>query len=190
MKIETMISRRKLLASAPAAAAIGVPSVATALGGLAAGDDDELLALGRQMEPVYSRFYELNKITRPLWEEYNELLSPYLEACKARKITDKRLLEIIGELQTSLKHGDETLESLAKQMDDLTEATDQPFRRIIALPAHTLAGVAVKAKSAAFACEHFFFEEEDDADWDHKLARSVIKAVLALAGERLPWDIA
>jgi hypothetical protein len=37
MKTDTNLSRRRLLASVPAVAAAGVPSVATALGGLAAG---------------------------------------------------------------------------------------------------------------------------------------------------------
>jgi hypothetical protein len=41
----TNLSRRRLLAGVPAVAAVGVPSVATALGGLATGDDAKLLAL-------------------------------------------------------------------------------------------------------------------------------------------------
>jgi hypothetical protein len=37
MKTDTTLSRRRLLAGVPAVAAVGVPSVATALGGLSAG---------------------------------------------------------------------------------------------------------------------------------------------------------
>jgi hypothetical protein len=33
---------------------------------------------------------------------------------------------------------------------------DRPARKIMALPAVTMAGLAVKAKAAAFACSHFY----------------------------------
>jgi hypothetical protein len=45
MKTDTTLSRRRLLVGVPAVAAAGVPSVATALGGLVIGDDAKLLAL-------------------------------------------------------------------------------------------------------------------------------------------------
>ncbi len=46
MKTDTNLSRRRLLAGVPAVAAAGVPSVATALGGLATGDDPIFAAIG------------------------------------------------------------------------------------------------------------------------------------------------
>jgi hypothetical protein len=52
MKIENTISRRKLLASAPAVAAAGVPSIATALGGLATGDDPIFAAIEAHKQAV------------------------------------------------------------------------------------------------------------------------------------------
>jgi hypothetical protein len=45
MKIETTLSRRRLLASVPAVAAAVVPTLATALGGLAAGSDPVFAAI-------------------------------------------------------------------------------------------------------------------------------------------------
>jgi hypothetical protein len=45
MKTDTTLSRRRLLADVPAVAAVGVPSVATALGGLATGDDPVFAAI-------------------------------------------------------------------------------------------------------------------------------------------------
>jgi hypothetical protein len=45
MKTDPTLSRRRLLAGVPAVAAAGVPSVATALGGLAAGPDPVFAAI-------------------------------------------------------------------------------------------------------------------------------------------------
>jgi hypothetical protein len=45
MKTHSTLSRRRLLAGVPAVAAVGVPSVATALGGLATGDDPIFAAI-------------------------------------------------------------------------------------------------------------------------------------------------
>jgi hypothetical protein len=45
MKTDSTLSRRRLLAAVPAVAAAGVPSVAIALGGLAAGDDPIFAAI-------------------------------------------------------------------------------------------------------------------------------------------------
>jgi len=40
--------------------------------------------------------------------------------------------------------------------DDITDAMEAPMRRIMALPATTLAGLAVKARVARFACFDFY----------------------------------
>jgi hypothetical protein len=66
---------------------------------------------------------------------------------------------------------------------DITDAMDEPARKIMALPAVTIAGLAVKAKAAAFACSHFYRAERlRDADWDHQHVRTLIDAVLVMAG--------
>jgi hypothetical protein len=52
MKTNTTLSRRLLLAGAPAAAALAVPTAATAISGLPAGPDAELLGLGRKLAPL------------------------------------------------------------------------------------------------------------------------------------------
>jgi hypothetical protein len=56
---------------------------------------------------------------------------------------------------------------------------------MMALPAFTPAGLAVKARAAAFACSHFYRAELRDADWDHQHVRTLIDGVLGLAGEPL-----
>ncbi len=55
MKADTNLSRRRLLAGVPAVAAAGVPSVATALGGFAKGDDPILAAIGAYNEALATR---------------------------------------------------------------------------------------------------------------------------------------
>jgi hypothetical protein len=68
--------------------------------------------------------------------------------------------------------------------NDITDAMDKPSRRIMALPAFTPAGLDVKGRATAFACDHFYRAEElHDADWDHQHVRTLIDGVLAMAGQ-------
>jgi hypothetical protein len=62
----------------------------------------------------------------------------------------------------------------------------------MALPAYTLAGLAVKARTAAFECYHLWDETYDGCDWDTLHARSLIAAALLLVGDRssLPTAVA
>jgi hypothetical protein len=55
-------------------------------------------------------------------------------------------------------------------------------RKIMALPATTLAGLAVKARVAQSACERFWDVSDADCDWDQLMARQLIEAVLAAGG--------
>ncbi len=60
--------------------------------------------------------------------------------------------------------------------------TDELMRAIWAAPAHSLAGLGVKAKAAAFACNSYWDEPFDELNWDHKGTRALIEAVLDVAG--------
>jgi hypothetical protein len=56
MKTETgLTTRRSLLATGTAAAAMAVPTTTTAMSGLPAGPDTELLELGRQLAPLVAK---------------------------------------------------------------------------------------------------------------------------------------
>src|SRR5258706_11007007 len=55
MRSDSNLSRRRLLAGVPAVAAVGVPSVATALGGLAAGSDPIFAAIAAHKAAVEAR---------------------------------------------------------------------------------------------------------------------------------------
>jgi hypothetical protein len=61
---------------------------------------------------------------------------------------------------------------------DILDMVDVPMRRIMALPATTLAGLAVKARVARFSCKHYWDEPEEDLDWNELMARKLIDAVL------------
>jgi hypothetical protein len=66
MKTNTTLSRRRRLVSVPAAAAAMTPAAATALGGAPAsatglpGDDDELIALGLELDGCYAEFARID----------------------------------------------------------------------------------------------------------------------------------
>jgi hypothetical protein len=65
---------------------------------------------------------------------------------------------------------------------DILDMMDPPMRRIMALPATALAGLAVKARVARFSCEPFWDEPEEDLDWDELVARKLSHAVLEFCG--------
>jgi hypothetical protein len=78
MKTDTTLSRRRLLAGVPAVAAVGVPSVATALGGLAAGDDAKLLALAPELEAVDAEYARVCAAPDAEWDAW-EAANPHVD---------------------------------------------------------------------------------------------------------------
>jgi hypothetical protein len=73
---------------------------------------------------------------------------------------------------------------LSKPCDDITDAMDPVFNRIMALPATTIDGLAVKADVVRHYYEKGFDESFDaDAPWDDAGAvRALVEAVSAFAG--------
>ena len=61
-------------------------------------------------------------------------------------------------------------------------AVDRAADRVRALPARTLAGLAVHARTLAFTFEHAGDEEPDQLDWDRECVRRFVETVCALAG--------
>jgi hypothetical protein len=60
--------------------------------------------------------------------------------------------------------------------------TDKLMRAIWDTPAHDLAGLGIKAKAAALACNNYWDTPFDDLDWEVKGSRALIEAVLDVAG--------
>jgi hypothetical protein len=75
MKTDTTLSRRRLLAGVPAVAAIGVPSVATAPGGLATGDDPIFAAIERHRE-AFESYSNTDEVHIRLREEHEAQRDP------------------------------------------------------------------------------------------------------------------
>jgi hypothetical protein len=72
----------------------------------------------------------------------------------------------------------------SKPCDDITDAMDPVFNRIMALPATTIEGLAVKADIVRHCYEKAFDDSFDaDAPWDDSgTVRALVEAVSAFAG--------
>ena len=58
---------------------------------------------------------------------------------------------------------------------------DPIAREILAVPALTLDGLAIKARVAKWAASDFWTESNEDVDWDKLCVRELIDAVIQMA---------
>jgi hypothetical protein len=123
----------------------------------AAAPDAELLVLGKQFDQLERQYHEVMERDRPRIE---------------------RELQLLEAQEPFEKLDEEFGPQSSPDALDILDTMDAPIRRIIALPASTLAGLAVKARVARFSCERFWDEPEEDLDWDELMARKLIDAVL------------
>jgi hypothetical protein len=166
-------SRRSLLAGVPAAAvALAVP--ASALAGVVTGDDTELLALGKRLDWLVAEEERVYELERPYWDAFHRELE--LIKAEDRPHSNEEYEARLGPIENL---------RLSPNTDDLTGEMDAPMRRIMALPAYTVAGLAVKARATAVACHGAYRCDIADADWDHMHIRHLIAAVLTMAGQPL-----
>jgi hypothetical protein len=174
----TTTTRRALLRTAPAAGA-GLLAAGTTVNAVAAATADaELLELGRRMDALTTEYWRIHELDAPWREAYNALVEDF------RRRHTEGLAPDGAAFLVEMKDIEDRYRQNNPSADDLTDAMDTPSRRIMALSAFTPAGLAVKARAAAFACDHFYREEElHDADWDHQHVRTLIDGVLAMAGE-------
>jgi hypothetical protein len=125
--------------------------------GAAAAPDVELLALGKQFDRLERQYHEVMERDRPRIE---------------------RELQLVEAQERPDKVDEEFGPQSRPDALDILDMMDAPTHRIMALPATTLAGLAVKARVARFSCEHFWDEPEEDLDWHELMARELIDAVL------------
>ena len=123
----------------------------------AASADVELLALAKQFDQLERQYHEVIERDRPRVE---------------------RELQLLETQEPSEKLDEEFGPQSRPDALDILDMMDAPIRRIMALPATTLAGLAVKARVARFSCELFWDKPEEDLDWDELMARKLIDAVL------------
>jgi hypothetical protein len=166
----TTTSRRAVLAgTAAASTAATLPAIAFP----AVQPDAELLALGRQLDRLFAMHRVACERYKPQWEvfsrEAEKMAATVPNSNDAWEAMSKR---VEAEYPVDYPHP-----------DDIIDVTDGPSRVVMALPATTLAGLAVKARLAKFTCSKFWTETEEDADWDHLVLRSLVDAVLEQAGK-------
>ena len=123
----------------------------------AAAPDVELLALGKQFDLFERQYHQVMERDRPRIE---------------------RELQLLEAQERSEKLDEEFGPQSRPDALDILDMMDAPIRRIMALPATTSAGLAVKARVARFSCELFWDKPEEDLDWDELMARKLIDAVL------------
>jgi hypothetical protein len=175
---ETTTSRRAFLAGVPVAAAALTPAVAAAL---SSGADDALVELGREHSKLVLQMRAAEDKTQPWHDLHNELMPKYLEESRKLENDDPRKMALYEALK---KRIDDELGPWPHEADDVSSALDPIARQIMATPAISPIGLAVKARAALLACEGFWDTNAEDADWDYLHARSLIEAVLRFTGDR------
>jgi hypothetical protein len=175
-KLHTPIpSRRALLARAPAVAALALAVPASALAGVVTGGDTELLALGERLDWLVAEEARIYELERPYRDAFERVIDEMKAEGRPHSTEEwEARLRPVENLRT------------APTSDDLTDQMDAPMRRIMELPAYTLAGLAVKARTTAEACSLVYRADDvADAEWDDMHIRHLIAAVLTMAGQPL-----
>jgi hypothetical protein len=184
-------TRRQLLAQISAVAvAGGAVTTTTAAAPIGADADAQLIVLGEQLGQLHERELELRKFLAGHTEKYDALFDPIIQeisalqragkkkrAAKVAALRDAQMREAMGPEWVAADH----------EHDRAWESIDEIRQRMFVLPAHTLRGLAVKAMSAAYEHDQLWAAPFDDLNPEEQLIRHLIEAVLALAGEPLPF---
>src|SRR6266446_401181 len=188
----TKTTRRQLLAQIPAVAvAGGAVMTTTAAVPIGADPDAELIALGEEATALYERRFELDNLTASYDAEHSERL---YEGCRQiselqRRGEVKAAHDLAGTLDKEEKRlRPRYVEAAHEVADRITVALAAPQHRMFMLPARGLAGLAVKARLAAYEHDQLWAVPFSDLDWDKQFVRNLIDEVLALAGEPPPFE--
>lgn len=184
-KDTTIASRRSLLSGMAVLPAVSlVPGVAAgaAVGAECPAPDARLIALGAKLDAMLP----------DIWAK----LAAAKASCDAAGKEARRRYELsCKELRKEQSDFWETWKAVRREFgsDELIGEGDKAMapackihEEIIAAPAHTLAGMAVKARAAAtFALSHLWDEPEVDLDWDKSVMRRLIEDICGAAGVSL-----
>jgi hypothetical protein len=165
--ITAVTSRRSLLAGAVVATAF-IPAASPAKG---THPDEALLAYGRELDRCAHDYWTICAKYRPLWDKLNARLEQERDS-ETNRASHSQIYDEVGL---------SALDQQGEHPDDIMARSDAPSRAILAIPATTLAGLAVKARLAKFGASHIWDESDADADWDHLVLRNLVNAVLELA---------
>jgi hypothetical protein len=170
-KAETVstTSRRSFLAAAAVAGAIVAPKVAVA----APAPDAELIRLGQHFDALVHRLAVTMAKLEPLYDEHRRRMDEWKLENPTGSCIDvyDRLWEEVG-LNAAYKETDP---------DDITDEMDPVSRKIMAIPATTLAGLLVKARLAKYVGSEYWDETYEQADWVHLTMRQLCDAVIDMA---------
>jgi hypothetical protein len=157
------MNRRKAM-TAVAAAAIMPTAALAAINPTA---DAELLAVGREYDALVKLLHDTRQRWLPNWEAQKRALAELPE----RNHTD-------DEIMAALRRADSEHPIADPHPDDISDMMDLPSRRIMALPATTVAGLVVKARFAREENSHLLDKPEADLEWTELAMRNLIDEVL------------
>jgi len=183
------ISRRKIMTSA-ASAAIGA-GVAVPIAA-AASSDTELVELGKQLDALYRRARELGEMLDPFYREEQQKMLEFEDEHGGRRAFFNRYGGKLGgdmwmDKKIEIERAFGPVFATAEIEHDQTyDAIAALARRVMELPAHGLAGLAVKARGAMRENERLWDRPIADLDWPDEFLRDIIESVLKMAGEPLP----
>jgi len=177
--MNTMVSA----ASLATATAVTVPP--TAVQAAASTDSDaELIKIGEQFDVAVKNVIAAR-------EQSDALNGSVLEAVEAdatwpdnqndwSRDHAKQYLAALTAAQRDV--GGPPLTDAETALDEAYGRTDELAKVIGTLPAHTIGGVAVKARVVALACSHYWRDPIKLIDWEDKQARLLVEATFHAAG--------
>jgi hypothetical protein len=166
MNTDTSLSRRKLLASMPSAAAAMAPAAASAVCRLPTGADAELLALGRKLEPLVPEINAARALDQASQDKFEVKMASLglkdeSEYADHDAWFDERV-RLINENPERLHEldddDDDDHRSWDDMLDDLTDLLDE----ILALRPTTIEGFAVQVLAIVTMHDDLCYEDSDN----------------------------
>lgn len=189
MRADNENPSRRTAMTVISAAAAGIAALTTAAAASAEPADAELLELGAGFDALVPEMLA----TRAAAFAYSDAI----EQETARRIGGTNPVPPLQLLPTMLWHS--TFCAVEREMGpssavDVCEAAatrlDEVLDAIMATPAHTMAGLAVKARAAAILTHDYLWHGPTiDLDWNDEILRSLFEAIFAAAGLPVPREV-
>ena len=168
----TSINRRNALTAIAAVPAASLPALTAAA---EPNPDAELLELGRQWDVLADRWWRAREIEEPRDEAFQEKIEEASARANGASLAEQDYRAMWAEAEAAHPPPSPNCDDLSALMSPLEE-------QILALPATTIAGLAVKARLAEQHCSDLWSNENDEStDYHDLVARKLIDAVLAAA---------
>ncbi|MGA7807540.1 hypothetical protein [Bradyrhizobium sp.] len=137
------------------------------------GDDSPLLVLEKQFNTISAELFAIERLRRDQKRNHGP----------AGQSPERSTIESCVEEQTHDAVMTEQIESVLARLHPIERA-------IMQTPAHTMAGLSVKARHAAYVTSQYWEAPIDKLDWDARVVRLLIEAVCDFARTPLPfWNV-